>query len=133
VLLALLAKMELQVFLAVPDLSVLLVQLAQSGQLADLVQMVSREDLALKEKLELQVAPVVLAEMANLVPQVDNLDQLDLPDLLDNPVPPEALARTDSQVDQEPQVKMDFQADQVSQVNKFPIHLLNSFPFSLHV
>jgi hypothetical protein len=55
--------MELQVSRAAPDPLALLVQLAQSDLLEDPERMVSPEDLALKAKLELQVAPVVLAEM----------------------------------------------------------------------
>jgi hypothetical protein len=54
----------------------------QLAQLADLVEMVSREDLALKEKLELLVSRVDLAEMDNPVLQAGNLDQLDPKDLL---------------------------------------------------
>jgi hypothetical protein len=111
-----LVKMELQASLVAQDLPVPLALLVQSAQLADLVQMVSQVALDLKAKQELPVTQEVLAEMDNLVPRVDNLDQLDPQALLDSPVPLEALARTDSPADQELQAKMDFQADQVSQV-----------------
>ena len=125
--------MELQVSLADLDLSARLDLKDQLAQLADLVEMVSREDLALKEKLELLVSRVDLAEMDNPVLQAGNLEQLDPKDLL---VPLASMARPEKMVSlagQELQAKTDYQADQVSQVNKFPIHLLNSFPFSLHV
>jgi hypothetical protein len=111
--------MELQVSLADLDLSARLDLKDQLAQLADLVEMVSREDLALKEKLELLVSRVDLAEMDNPVLQAGNLDQLDPKDLL---VPLASMARPEKMVSlagQELQAKTDYQADQVSQVATF--------------
>jgi hypothetical protein len=111
--------MELQVSLADLDLSARLDLKDQLAQLADLVEMVSREDLALKEKLELLVSRVDLAEMDNPVLQAGNLDQLDPKDLL---VPLASMARPEKMVSlagQEFQAKTDYQADQVSQVATF--------------
>ena len=112
--------MELLVSLVVLDRLDPLALLAQLVPLADQVEMVSLEGPDLKAKLEHQVPPEVLVEMDNLGPRADNLDQLDLQDLLDNPVPLEALAKMVSPVDQELQAKMDSQADPVSQVLEFP-------------
>ena len=111
--------MELLVSLVALDRLVPLALLAQSVLLADQVEMVSLEGPDLKEKLEHLVSPEVLAEMDNLVPQADNLDQLDLKDLLDLQASMALPVKTVSPVDQELQAKMDFQVDLVSQVPTF--------------
>jgi hypothetical protein len=112
--------MELQVSLADLDLSARLDLKDQLAQLADLVEMVSREDLALKEKLELLVSRVDLAEMDNPVLQAGNLDvgpqgPAGSPGFNGAPRKGSAISLAGKEL----QAKTDYQADQVSQVATF--------------
>jgi hypothetical protein len=92
----------------------------QLAQLADLVKIVSREDLALKVKLEVLVSQVDLAEMDNPVLQAGNRHvgpqgPAGSPGFNGAPRKGSAISLAGKEL----QAKTDYQADQVSQVATF--------------